>query len=519
LNKKLFPCFSKPKQRGEIIMEIIRNSGALAPWRLSVLFLLATAVIAKAGDYTYTTNSDNTLTITQYTGSGGEVVVPSVIDGRIVTIIGAGAFGTSSWRNPNTSLTSATIPDSVTSIGDGAFQNCISLTNVMIGNGVTNIGDDVFYNCWSLTSIAVDEGNYVYSSVDGVLFNKNQIRLFKYPAGKIGSSYTIPTGVTSIGDYAFSDCTNLTSVAIPSGVTNIGNYAFYNCRLTSVTIPDSVTIIGDGAFEQCNHLASIMIGKDVINIGDYAFEYCSSLTSVTIPDSVISIGNLAFAHCYDLTSAIIGKGVISIGNYAFIGCFSLINVAIGNGVTSIGDWVFFDCANLMGIYFSGNAPGIGTGVFDYDDNATVYYLPGTTGWGTTFGGRPAMQWWDGPQISANGTREDVAINRDDTLRIAVAMDADNHVGFPVDWWVLAHAGSDWYYLNNSGQWTQFNGSSLNCHPVYQGGLFNLPPLEVLNARGLQPGSYTFWFGVDYPMDGILNLGGYILLDAVNVTVQ
>ncbi|MBI2440373.1 MAG: hypothetical protein HYV35_03270 [Lentisphaerae bacterium] len=169
----------------------------------------------------------------------------------------------------------------------------------------------------------------------------------------------------------------------------------------------------------------------------------------------------------------------------------------------------------------GNVPSIGSDVFKYDDYATIYYLPGTTGWGWTFGERPAMPWWDGPQISANNIREDVSLNRGDTLRISVAMDAGNHLGVPVDWWILARANNSsvYFYLNNSGQWTQFDGSFSNCHPAYQGGLINLPATDVLNAAGLQSGSYTFWFAVDYPMDGILNLGGYILVDSVNIIMQ
>lgn len=355
-------------------------------WCLVAIFLLAITTMAKAGDYIYTTNSDGTLTITGYTGTGGAVVIPSTIGGKTVTSIGDSAFF--GCKN----LTSVMIPDSVTIIGEGVFTGCSSLTSVTIPGSVTNIGGFAFYYCTSLTSIMI--GN----------------------------------GVTSIGDSAFFGCNSLTSVMIPNSVTNIGNSAFY---------------------------------------------YCSSLTSVTIPGSV----------------------------------------------TSIGDFAFDACFSLMGVYFVGNAPRIGSYLFLSDGMATIYYLPGTTGWGWNFGDRPAIPWWDGPQVSANGVREDISINRTDTLKITVAMNADGHTGVPFDWWVIARANSSFCYLNSSGQWTQFDGNISRCHPMYQGGLFNLPATEVLNVHGLQPGSYTFWFVVHYPMTGILNFNEPILVDSVDVIVQ
>ncbi|MBR2042722.1 MAG: leucine-rich repeat protein, partial [Clostridia bacterium] len=162
-----------------------------------------------------------------------------------VTSIGSFAFY-------NCSLTSVTIPDSVTSIGGSAFENCTSLTSVNIGNSVTSIEDyafcdctsltsvtipdsvtsigiTAFYDCSSLTSIEVSEKNQNYSSVDGVLFNKAKTELICYPEGKTNKDYTIPDSVTSIGWCAFSYCTSLTSVTIPDSVTSIGYRAFDDC--------------------------------------------------------------------------------------------------------------------------------------------------------------------------------------------------------------------------------------------------------------------------------------------------
>jgi len=125
----------------------------------------------------------------------------------------------------------------------------------------------------------------------------------------------------------------------------------------------------------------------------------------------------------------------------------------------------------------------------------------------------------GPVIKANGYAGDISINRGANLSIAVQIDPGEYDGINVDWWIITLAGSSWYYLNSAIQWTPFEGNLLNCHPVLQGPLFNLPATEVLNMTGLSTGSYTFWFAVDSPMDGILNLDGPVLVDAANVTVQ
>ena len=200
------------------------------------------------------------------------------------------------------SLTSVTIPNSVTSIGDYAFYGCSSLTSVIIPNSVTSIGDYAFVSCSSLTSINVDSNNPNYSSVDGVLFDKDKTTLIAYPGGKQGA-YTIPNSVTSIGYRAFFNCTSLTSITILNSVTSIGDYAFYGCSsLTSVIIPNSVTSIGNGAFDGCSSLKSITIGNSVTSIGERAFWNCTSLTSVTIPNSVTSIGYMVFSGCSSFTS-------------------------------------------------------------------------------------------------------------------------------------------------------------------------------------------------------------------------
>ena len=164
------------------------------------------------------------------------------------------------------------------------------------------------------------------------------------------TSITIPNSVTSIGNGAFAWCEGLTSISIPNSVTSIGEEAFVGCSsLTSITIPNSVTTILEGAFEGCSSLTSITIPNSVTSIGKGAFEGCYDLTSITIPNSVTSIGNRAFEGCYDLTSITIPNSVTSIGMDAFYGCESLTSITIPNSVTSIGERAFNACSSLTSI--------------------------------------------------------------------------------------------------------------------------------------------------------------------------
>ena len=217
--------------------------------------------------------------------------------------------------------------------------------DLTIPDSVTSIGGGAFYGCTGLTSITVKEDNPNYSSDEyGVLFNKDKTMLIQYPIGNTRTSYTIPDSVTSIGNGAFYECTGLKSVTIPDSVTSIGSCVFEDCTgLTSVTIGNSVTSIGNNAFRDCTRLTNITIGNSVTSIGNYVFYGCTGLTSVTIPDSVTNIGDFAFLDCGSLTSVTIPNSVTSIGSGAFFNCDNLVKTGYfkaTNGNMTCRDMVY-----------------------------------------------------------------------------------------------------------------------------------------------------------------------------------
>ncbi len=370
---------------------------------VSVLNISAEVYSGQCGDnanYTLDTTT-GTLSITgtgSMTGYSSASSVPwysekssiktvAIADG--ITSIGGCAF--SGCR----SLTSVTIPNSVTSICGFAFRDCSLLSSVTIPNSVTRIEDEAFMYCRGLTSVTIPNsvksiGNRAFEDCSGltkVTLNNNTITSKSYSSsstiGNIFGSqvkeYIIGDDVTSIGSYAFYNCSTIESVTIGNSVTSIGVAAFSGCRsLTSIEIPNSVTSIGNNAFHYCFGLTKVELnsnviasksydsvsslknifgeyvkeydlGNDVTSIGNYAFQKCSGLTSVNIPNSVKSIGEYAFYNCSGLIVITIPNSVKSIGEYAFAQCSSLTSISIPNSVTSIGGCAFSGCSSLTSI--------------------------------------------------------------------------------------------------------------------------------------------------------------------------
>ncbi|MCL2014161.1 MAG: leucine-rich repeat protein [Oscillospiraceae bacterium] len=309
--------------------------------------------------------NETTGTVTGYTGSSLDIEIPGTINGITVKAIGAWAFANQS------DITNITIPNSVISIGDSAFEFCYALESIVIPDNVvtigekafgshsklasvtigssvetigyqafrgdqfstpalasihipasvTSIGDRVFERCSSLAEITVDESNPAYADIDGVLFNKAETRLIRYPENKTGITYDVPEGVTAISAYAFEYSQKLTKITIPEGVTHIEERTFNYCTdLTDVTLPDGLKSIGNHAFYWCSSLLNINFPDGLESIGEETFDQCSSLNNAinNMPDSVYSIGSRAFfrTNWYSSSDAVTPR-VMYVGKVAY----------------------------------------------------------------------------------------------------------------------------------------------------------------------------------------------------------
>ncbi|MFW5996432.1 MAG: leucine-rich repeat protein [Lentisphaeria bacterium] len=310
----------------------------------------------------------------------------SVTIGESVTSIGDFAFMNC------TSLTSVMFPDSVTSIGKRIFLYCDNLREILVdkNNPEYSSSNGVLFNKDASLLIQYPGAKSDHYTIPGSV---TTIKDYAFQGCNRLTSVTIPGRVKSIGRFAFSGCTSMTSVKLSSGIKNIRDFAFWGCTdLASVTIPDSAQSIGKRAFMGCASLTSANIGNGVTRLGDSAFYDCASLTNVKIPESVTRIGDHAFSNCSSLISITIPDSVTHIGSSAFRNCTSLTSVTIPGGVRFIGSRTFYCCNSLRTVYFLGNAPGHDrAGVFGNAENVLVYYLPGTKGWKDEYAGRPTRQ--------------------------------------------------------------------------------------------------------------------------------
>ena len=247
-------------------------------------------------------------------------------------------------------LTSIAIPEGVTSFGDQCFFSCSRLTNIIIPEGVTSLGNSCFSGCSNLTSITVSNDNTNYSSIDGVLFNKDKTSIIAYPNAK-SNEYVIPETVTSLGSFCFFSCSNLTSIVISTSVTSLGSSCFSDCsNLTSIVIPASVTSLSSNCFSSCSNLTSIVIPEGVTSLGTSCFQSCSKLTGIVIPESVTSLDSNTFSFCSSLTSITINRNIAPTISSAF-----------------------------------GNSSSNYTGRTTYDQGTNILYVPvGATGYDTGY---------------------------------------------------------------------------------------------------------------------------------------
>ena len=301
---------------------------------IALIFVMLAAFLPGAGLAAFAADGDFTIkngVLTKYNGSGGDVV----------------------------------IPEGVTSISDFAFGLNSTMTSVTIPKTVTAIGEDTFSTCSGLTKFVVKSGNPSYSSQDGVLYNKDKTLLMLCPAKKTGT-LSIPDTVTSLGDWAFELCAELTGITIPKSLISIGRFTFGACRsLTSISVDSGNPAFSsqDGVLYNKDRTTLIMcpakktsvsIADSVTTIGEKAFSGCGKLKSISLPASVTSIGNSAFVGCSGLTNLTLPSSVKTVGAYAFQYCTALKSVFVPKSVTSIGMWAFIDCDSLATVYYAGS---------------------------------------------------------------------------------------------------------------------------------------------------------------------
>ena len=285
-----------------------------------------------------------------------------------------------------TSLKTVIFSDSVTTIADGSFTDCTGLESVTIGKGCTSVTASAFTRNVNLVKFDVSEDNESYTSVDGVLYNKEKTAVVCYPKSLSGE-YVIPDTVTSIEKAAFENCNKLTKITIGSGVETVNPYAFNQCNLlATVVFKDSDTAnkkICERAFYYCGSLTEVDFGNAVTSIGDYAFTICSKIKSLEFPDSLTSIGQFAFSPYTDRTggtykesnleSVKFGTGLKTIGNYAFYDDRKISKLEFtGDNLTSIGSYAFYDNLALEELNLSGDNVSIGDNPFNnYNKLKTV----------------------------------------------------------------------------------------------------------------------------------------------------
>lgn len=363
-------------------------------------------------------HDDGTCTIVDYFGWDDIVVIPTELDGYIVTKIGNSAFDneqlieivsipssvTSIGENAFEECTNiwkiVILGDSITSIGKGAFKDChslqeiilpphitsiedetfsscYSLMSITIPKGVTSIGSDVFQYSTSLENIFVEEDNEMFTHVRGVLFNKKKKSIVKYPSGNTNTHYSLLPGITHIEEDAFYEAEHLVSISIPESVRSIGKSAFVWCTsLKNITIPKNVAYIGEEAFRSCDSLEYIEVDKKnttYIHIDGVLFNsiekslvrYPSNKkdTSYRVPHGIIATEVHSFNRSKYLKEVTFLPTVTSLGNGSFYQCTSLEHVVLPQELTSIPRGLFAECSSLTHITIPNNVTSIGSLAF------------------------------------------------------------------------------------------------------------------------------------------------------------
>lgn len=385
------------------------------------------------------TNDEVTITDCS-TSISGDIVIPDTIRGYPVTAIGVAAFRycelIASITIPGSiktigklafdackKLSKIILSEGIQEIGEWAFSNCYVLTEIDIPDTVISIGDNAFGSCYELSSIkigkglsyihpsafdavfighfSIDEENSSYSNDEyGVLFNKNKTELLYYTGDSPRSEYTVPNGVTEIGEYAFDRCTSLSNIILPDSLKVIKKYSFASCSFTEFAIPSGVTTISDKAFDSCKKITKFIVDKDnqyyssdetgvlfdknktkliqytlnnsqteynipagVTTISDSAFNASQKLVKISVPEGVTSLGSYTFNNCFNVTSITLPDTLTEINYQAFGFCFKLKDIVIPENVTIIGTQAFIGCSKLESVTLPAGVSSVGAGAF------------------------------------------------------------------------------------------------------------------------------------------------------------
>lgn len=355
--------------------------------KLSQEFYTSKIVFSNSLKHNNKENSHN-CSIIEYISSDGNIIVPSntdCFDGEIIS-------------NTYDKIGIIKFNRTISKIGEFAFDSCTSLKKIIIPNGVKTIETQAFHNCSNLIEITIPESiekidiwafknctslerfNSVFASNDGRCLIINNV-LTAIASGKL-TEFTIPTGVKTIGESVFNNCSQIIKITIPTSVIKIGDWAFSDCiNITEITIPPSVNDIGEGVFGGCESLTKIKISDNIKHIGHWAFIGCTSLTEITIPNSVTEIEDGAFARCQSL-SRFIGKYASEDGRCLIVNNtlkafapYGIIEYVIPEGVSKIGDQVFSCYSNIVDITIPRSVTGIGWEAFEFCEGITSIIVP------------------------------------------------------------------------------------------------------------------------------------------------
>jgi len=344
------------------------------------------------------TVADGAVTITGYTGAYEKVIMPAEIEGCPVTAIAKSAF------SGNKAIRSVYIPGTVTTIGNGVFQNCTSLTSAALGKGVASMGESTFKGCSALESVRLPVtletiGSYAFYGCAGLSevvipegVTSIETRAFENCAGLEAVSF--PSTLVTVGDYAFQKCSSLKSVAFAEGLESIGIYAFNNCKaVAEMDLPDSITSIGaygfgnctsltyfdypmslskvpnisntfTGVIPGCTNLTEVTLPEGLTTTPAYLFSNCTNILKVNLPSTLESIGNRTFNGCTGLVDIVLPEGLVTIDERAFENCTGLEAVSFPSTLVTVGDYAFQKCSSLKSVAFAEGLESIGIYAFN-----------------------------------------------------------------------------------------------------------------------------------------------------------